>query len=164
MKTSIIVAIDKNNVIGSGNKMLWHLPADLKHFKELTTNHHVLMGRKTFESIGKVLPNRTNIILSSSIINNKDNLYVFNNDIEALKFAYNNGETELFIIGGGEIYKYFINSVDKLYITEVDTEVQGDVYFPKIDYSKWELIERQSFKADEKNCFNYSFSVFERKF
>ncbi|OFX78134.1 MAG: hypothetical protein A2X12_06070 [Bacteroidetes bacterium GWE2_29_8] len=166
MQISIIVAMGIDNVIGYKNQLLCNMPADLKHFKNLTTNHHIIMGRKTFESIGKALPNRTNIILSHSLTNNDyerdDNIVVFDNINKAIKFANKNNENELFIIGGGEIYKSAIDLADKLYITKIENNFEGDTYFPLIDYSKWKLVCESFFSRDEKNNFNYSFSLYNK--
>lgn len=160
-KISIIVAIAKNNVIGKDNQLIWHLPADLKHFKNLTTGHHIIMGRKTFESIGKPLPNRTSIIITRQ----KD--YAFEGCItagsleEALtKVKY---DDEIFIIGGGEIYAQAMPVADKLYITKIEQEFEGDIVFPEISPEIWQLTEQVEHEPDEKNRYNYSFCEYIKK-
>lgn len=155
MKISIIVALTKNNVIGSKNKLLWNIPEDLKRFKNLTTGHHILMGRKTFESIGRILPNRTNIILSKHEVIKIPNAFVFNNLSKAIKFAKDRGENELFIIGGGMIYKECLPLVDKIYITKINDQYEGDVYFPKINYKDWTQIFNEK-HLDNNPSFEYS--------
>jgi len=138
MKISIIVAVAKNNVIGKkGSWLLWHIPEDLKHFKEITMGHHILMGRKTFESIGRVLPGRVSLILSSNKNYKVEGTHIFQKPEEAIEFAKKYKEKELFIIGGGEIYKALFPLAQKLYVTRVLKSYKGDVYFPKIDEGHW---------------------------
>lgn len=162
MVISCIVASAKNNVIGKDNKMPWHLPADLAYFKKITSGHHILLGRKNFESIGRPLPNRTNVIITGDKEFACSNCMVTYSIEEALSVAYNNGEEEVFIIGGGMIYEQSKDLWDKIYLTEIDLEVEGDVFFPELNWEKWELISSQENEKDDKNQYNYTFKVFHR--
>ncbi|MFK7808130.1 MAG: dihydrofolate reductase [Saprospiraceae bacterium] len=163
MTVSAIVATAKNNVIGINNGIPWYLPADLKYFKRTTLNHHIIMGRKSYESIGRPLPKRTNVIVTRDPFYAASNCLITHSVEEALKLALDNNEDEAFIIGGGEIYKLAMPFVNRLYLTEVDLEVEGAVYFPEIDLSEWELISEESHEPDEKNEMAYTFKVLERK-
>ncbi|MEM6964966.1 MAG: dihydrofolate reductase [Bacteroidota bacterium] len=163
MKISCIVAVAKNNVIGKDNDIPWYLPADLKYFKKTTLNHHIIMGRNCYESIGKPLPKRTNVILTRNPFYTVSNCYVTHSLEEALQLAEDNAETEAFIIGGAQIYELAMDKCDTLYLTEVDLEVEGDVFFPKINFDEWELISESTHQADEKNEHDYTFKVFKRK-
>lgn len=154
MSISLIVAAAKNNAIGKDNALLWHLSADLKRFKALTTGHPVIMGRKTFESIGKPLPNRRNIVISRSLPVIQGCEVVASVE-EALALIHP-GE-EVFIIGGGSIYKALWHVADRLYLTLVKTELAGDTFIPEIKTDEWKEIRREDFDADEKNEFGYSF-------
>jgi dihydrofolate reductase len=164
MIVSIIVATSLNHAIGKNNQLLWHLPADLKFFKSTTMGCPVVMGRKTFQSIGRTLPGRKNIVITRDNNFNSDNqfdLTVVGSIDEALVKL--NNESEVFIIGGGEIYKQSIESVDTIYLTLVNTVIDGDVYFPEIDKSKFNLVWEEKHLADEKNKFDYTFQKFEKK-
>jgi dihydrofolate reductase len=163
MKVSIIVATDLNNAIGKENKLLWHLPADLKFFKNTTTGHSIIMGRKTFESIGRALPNRTNIIISRNNALSVEGCTVKNNLTDALRFCKENNETEAFVIGGGEIYQQAIELADTIYLTKVHHVFDADTFFANWDKTNWQLISKEYFAKDEKNTFDYSFEVWERK-
>ena len=143
MKISLIAAVSQNGVIGNGSKIPWHIPADFKHFKEITMGHHILMGKKTYESIGRILPGRTNIILSSDENFKVEGAFVFDSIDKALKFAENNGETELMIIGGGSIYGTFYPMADKIYLTKVLRDFGGDIKFPEIEMEKWKVESSQ---------------------
>lgn len=151
---NIIAAVSNNGVIGIDNKLPWHLPADLKHFKELTTGHTVVMGRKTFESIGKPLPSRTNIVLTRDRSFKHDGVLVTHdfNTIYNLK-------KEVFVIGGKDIYELFINEADKLYITRVHANVHGDTYFPYIP-KHFELKSYRYRRSDDKNIYDIDFCVY----
>ena len=153
----IIVATSKNRVIGNDNKLIWRLSSDLKRFKELTSGNPVVMGRKTFESIGKPLPNRRNIIITRNENYEVDGCEV----VSSLEEAFLLTNNDCFIIGGGEIYKQSMDSADKIYLTLVNCEVEGDTYFPEID-SNWKKISRKDFESDEKNEYNYSFIEYEK--
>jgi len=161
MRISLIVVADENNGIGINNNLLCHLPADLKYFKRISTGHHILMGRKTFDAVGKALPNRTNIIISKSGFK-ADNTFSFDNIKSGIEFANQNGEEELFIVGGDSIYAQSIELADKIYLTRIHYKFEADSYFPKLD-DKWNLESSQAFKADDKNAYDYTFLVYTRK-
>jgi dihydrofolate reductase len=153
----IIVAISKNKVIGKDNSLIWHLPADLKRFKEITAGNAVIMGRKTYESIGKPLPNRRNIIITRNENYEVEGCEVVNSLEEALLICYEN----CFIIGGAEIYKQSLPITDEIYLTEVDNVFDGDSFFPELG-NEWYEVSNEKFEADDKNQFNYSFIKYER--
>lgn len=160
MEISIIVATSKNNVIGRDGGIPWHLSADLKRFKALTTGHPIVMGRRTFESIGRPLPGRRNIVISNSV-NAIDGCDIMKSVDELLND--NSLDGKVFIIGGGEIYKQFLPYAKKVYLTEVETEIaDGDTFFPELNPMEWIEVGRESHEADEKNDFNYSFVDYER--
>jgi len=144
MKISMIVAYGKNWEIGLDNQMLWHISEDFKNFKTITSGHHILMGRKTFESIGKPLPNRTSLVLSNSGFEH-EGVHTFNDVQEAFNFARKNAEEELFIIGGANIYETLFPYVDKMYLSEVDFEGEADAYLKEIDFSTWDLQEQKEY-------------------
>ena len=160
---SIIVAIAKNNAIGKDNKLLWHLPEDLKRFKRLTTGHNIIMGRKTFESLGRVLPNRHHIILCNDAkLNIEDENVEILDDISKLD-KYINSEEENFVIGGATMYKLLMPYAKKMYITEIDKDFDGDVYFPEISLNEWKATEREQGPEDNENDFEYEYVTYERK-
>jgi dihydrofolate reductase len=164
MTVSIIVATSLNHAIGKDNQLLWHLPADLKFFKTTTMGCPVVMGRKTFQSIGRTLPGRKNVVITRDKNFNSDNQFdilVVGSLDEALVKLH--AENEVFIIGGGEIYNQSIDSVDNIYITLVNTIIDADVYFPEIDKTKFDLVWEEKHVADEKNKFDYTFQKFDRK-
>ena len=163
MIISTIVASARNNVIGKDNDIPWYLPADLKYFKKQTLGHHILMGRKCFESIGKPLPKRTNIILTRNPYFIASNCLVVHTLEEAIDIASANDEEELFIIGGGQVYEMTMHLWDRIYMTDVDLYVEGDVYFPAIDIRDWELKSQEDCAPDEKNEYAYSFKIYERR-
>jgi dihydrofolate reductase len=160
---TIIAAIAKNNALGKDNDLIWHLPEDLKRFKKTTSGHYILMGRNTFESIGKPLPNRTTIIITRNDNYFKDGCLIANSLEEAIELAKE--DEQIFIIGGAQIYTYAIknNIADTLDITFVNQEFEADVFFPEIDPTIWEEVSREDFKADEKNKFDYSFLKFKKR-
>lgn len=160
---SIIVAVAKNNVIGKDNKLLWHLSEDLKRFKRLTMNKNIIMGRKTFESLGRVLPNRKHIILCNdmNLIINDENVLVLDN-ISKLDY-YINSNDENFVIGGGTIYKLLMPFVSKLYVTHIDEVFEGDVYFPEIDLKIWKKISEEDGVTNEENPYSYKYVTYIRK-
>jgi dihydrofolate reductase len=153
----IIVAISKNRIIGNNNQLIWKLSSDLKRFKELTNGNPVVMGRKTYESIGRPLPNRRNIIITRNSEYEVEGCEIVSSLEEALLLTNNN----CFIIGGGEIYKQSLNIADKIYLTLVDKDFEGDTSFPELG-KEWAKINQDDFEADEKNEYNYSFIEYDR--
>lgn len=149
--------MSKNRIIGNNNSLIWNLPNDLKRFKQLTTGNPVVMGRKTYESIGRPLPNRRNIVITRNSEFSAENCEIVNSLSEALLLCKNN----CFIIGGGEIYRESISAADKLYITLIDGDFEGDTQFPEIDAS-WVEVNKEDFQPDGKNKHNYSFIEYER--
>jgi len=162
MKISLIVAMSANRVIGRNNKMPWHLSADLKRFRAITLNSPILMGRKTFESIGKPLDGRTNLILSKNPTYQPEGCFVFNSLEMALNTAKNVGE-ELFIIGGATLYEIALPLANRLYLTNIEAEFEGDTFFPELDLNDWNEIACERITDDEKVDFSYHFLVLERK-
>jgi len=163
MIVSIIVATSLNNAIGKNNQLLWHLPADLKFFKATTMGCPVIMGRKTFQSIGRTLPGRTNVVITSDKNFNSDNQFgivVVSSIDEALVKLH--AEKEVFIIGGGEIYNQTIDIANVIYRTLVNTTIDGDVYFSDINSDAFNLVWEEKHEADEKNKFDYTYQKFER--
>ncbi|HET6243501.1 MAG: dihydrofolate reductase [Bacteroidetes bacterium] len=161
MIKSFLVAVAKNNVIGKDNKLPWYLPADLRFFKNLTTGHHIIMGRKTFESFGKPLPNRTSVVITRKKDYNSQGCIVVHSIEEAIKTAA--VEKEIFIIGGEEIFSQSMSIADRIYLTRINEEFEGDAFFPELNSQEWKLKEKQDFEADEKNKYGYSFCIYERK-
>jgi dihydrofolate reductase len=163
MTISCIVAVGDNNIIGKDNDIPWYLPADLQYFKKTTLHSPVIMGRNCYVSIGRPLPKRTNIIITRDVYFISSNCIVCRSVHEALKEAKLTGAEEVFIIGGGQIYDQTKELWDKLYITHVDINVSGDVFFPEIDYSKWNQTFKEHHTKDEKNEYNYTFMIYEKK-
>ena len=161
MILSIIVAMAENRVIGRDNGLIWRLSADLKRFKALTTGHTVVMGRKTFESMGRALPNRRNIVITRDPGYRAEGCEVVNSVEEALLLVAT--EEEVFIIGGGMIYRELWDRADRLYLTVVHAEVEGDTFLPEVSPERWQEVRRECFPGDEKNEFSYSFVDFLRK-
>lgn len=162
MEISCIVGMGHNNVIGKDNDIPWHLSADLRYFKKTTLNHHILMGRTNYYSIGRPLPKRTNIIVTRDPFFIVSNCLVVHSIEEGIETARANGEEELFIIGGGNIYEQTIDICTKLYLTEIDVDVEGDIFFPKINFDEWELISEEPHQKDEKNPYDYNFKIYKR--
>ena len=161
MILSIIVAASENHVIGCHNTLIWHISADLKRFKQLTTGHTVLMGRKTFESIGRALPNRRNIVISRNEELQAVGCEQARSIDEALEMVKD--EDEVFVIGGGAIYREVWERADRLYYTLVHANVSGDTYIPDINIEKWEMTSKEDFSAGENDDFEYSFIYYQRK-
>ncbi len=157
MKLSLIVAVAENHVIGNNNQLIWHLPNDLKQFRRLTTGHCIIMGRKTFESIGKPLPNRTSVIISRNPAFKIEGCITVDSLENAISEAKKIENEEAFIIGGAEIYRLSLPLVDKIYLTEVHHSFEGDTTFPEIDKSIWQETHREDFETDEKHQYPYSF-------
>ena len=159
---SIIVAKAKNNIIGKNNSLLWNLPEDMKYFKEKTLGHTVIMGRKTFESIGKALQERKNIVFSQNpdFKVKDENVKIVHSMLEIKEYI--DDEKENFVIGGAMIYNLLMPYVEKLYVTEIDKDFEGDAFFPKIDEKMWKETTRIKGNVDNKSDFNYDFVVYER--
>lgn len=160
---SIIVAKAKNNIIGKENKLVWRLPADLQHFKEITTGHTIIMGRKTFESLGKTLPNRKHIVFSQNpdFKVKEENVQVVHSMLEIQEYIQN--EEENFVIGGAMIYNLLMPHVSKMYVTEIEEEFEGDCFFPRINTEIWKEISREKGPKNEENNLDYDYVTYERK-
>lgn len=156
---SFIVAMDQNRAIGRNNKLPWHLPADLKYFKRVTMGHPILMGRKTYESIGKPLPGRDNIVITRNPEYKAEGCTVVHSPEEAARLF--DGK-EVFVIGGAEIFKQFYSFADKLYVTIIHHDFEADTFFQAIDGSEWKAVSREPGIKDEKNPFDYEFVVYEK--
>lgn len=163
MIISIIVAASENNAIGKDGQLLWHLPNDLKFFKNTTWGMPVVMGRNTFESVGKILPGRFNIVMTSNSHWEKEGVIKVASLPEAIEAAQKTGCKELFIAGGGVVYKNCLPLADKIYMTRVHTQLEGDTFFPEMEKDKWQLTMQEDFTADEKHAYAYSFQVWEKK-
>lgn len=162
MITSLILARAKNGVIGKNNDIPWRLPADWNYFKKITSGHHIIMGRKTFESLKKALANRTNVILSRKTNYKPEDCFVFDHLDKALYFAKVNGEDECFVIGGAEIFKIALPVADRIYLTEIKAELHGDTFFHPFSEKEWKEISRTSHPKDEKNAYDMDFVIYER--
>ncbi|WP_018665156.1 dihydrofolate reductase [Heyndrickxia acidiproducens] len=159
---SFLWAQDEKGVIGKNNRLPWHLPADLKYFKAVTMGHPIVMGRKTYESIGRPLPGRTNLILTRNPDFKAAGCLVFSSKAELLKWAGERGE-EVFVTGGAEIFALLAEDADRLYKTQIAADIGGDTYFPAINWDAFELVSCKKGIRDEKNPYDYEFQVFERK-
>lgn len=160
MKTAFVVAMDEQGLIGRDNDLPWRLSADLQYFRRITMGKPILMGRKTHESIGRALPGRQNIVVSSLADYQAEGCDVVNSIESALKLAAD--EDEIMVIGGSSLFEQMFDIVDKLYLTRVHAELEGDTWFPQWDKTKWQLISQESHPADEKNDYAYSFEVYQR--
>lgn len=158
---TLVVAMGMNREIGVNNQLPWHLPKDLKHFKELTTGHPVVMGRKTYESIGKPLPNRTNIVISRKTDWFEEGILIVSSIKEALKFAHKIDQ-DLFVIGGGNIFEQTLSMADRLEVTEIKTTLEADTFFPAINPQVWKKTNEVCYERDEKNNFDFCFQTFEK--
>ena len=159
---SIIVAKAKNNVIGKDNQLIWNLPEDLKRFKDITTGHTIIMGRKTFESLGRVLPNRKHIVFSQNPdfqVNDK-NVEIVHSMLQIQQYI--ESEEEVFVIGGAMIYGLLMPHVTKMYITQINENFEGNIIFPKFDTEKWEIIDREVGIKDENNKFDYEYITYKK--
>ncbi|HDO1383050.1 TPA: type 3 dihydrofolate reductase [Aeromonas veronii] len=163
MKISMIAAMAHDRVIGKDNQMPWHLPADLAHFKRVTLGKPVLMGRKTFESIGRPLPGRRNLVISRNPGYQAEGIEVVRSVEAALALLAGSSVEELMVIGGGHLYAEMLPSADCLYLTQIDLAVEGDTRFPAFDDGQWQRIECESHPADEKNPHPYSFETWQRR-
>jgi dihydrofolate reductase len=163
MIISLIVAASTNNAIGKNNRLLWNLPNDMKFFKNTTWGMPVIMGRKTYESMDKPLPGRFNFVITRQSDWTAEGITVASDINDAIKKAGETNCKEIFIIGGGEIFKESIGAADKIYLTRVHADLDGDTFFPMIDENKWQLVSNEDFTADEKHAYAYSFQTWEAK-
>jgi len=154
----LIAAVAENNALGKDNQLVWHLPNDFKRFKTLTSGHYILMGRKTFESFPRPLPNRTHIIITRQKNYSYEGCLVASSIEKALEMAPK--DEDIYVIGGGEIYKQSIDIADKIEITKVHSTFEADTYFPEIDAEKWELVFEKHHKKDEKHNFDFTFQTY----
>ncbi len=161
MRLSIIAAMSANRVIGSSNNLPWRLPADLKRFKNLTMGHHLIMGRKTFESIGQPLPGRTTVVITHQTGYAPSGVLVAHSIDQALQLAAD--DPEVFVAGGGQIYQQMLPRADRLYLTSIHEEFEGDTDFPEFKESDWKLISEEDHPPDEKNSYPYSFLIYKKK-
>ena len=162
MIKSIMVARSDNHVIGKNNQLPWRMPADLRYFKQTTMGHYCIMGRKTFESVDNPLPGRTNVIITRQPEYHAEGCLVVHNLEEAFRQGEEQAQEEIFVLGGAEIYKQALDVVDRIYLTEIKTTVDGDTFFPPIDPTRWKEIKREEHSADEKNPYDYAFVVLEK--
>ncbi|MCW8195737.1 type 3 dihydrofolate reductase [Proteobacteria bacterium 005FR1] len=166
MRISLIVALTDNRVIGRENKMPWHLPNDLKYFKRMTMGKPVVMGRKTFESIGKPLPGRTNVVITHQSGWRAEGVQVAHNVPEGLELATRlsliDGSEEVMVIGGAQIYREVLPQAHRLYLTQIHTQIDGDAFFPEISEDEWQEVGREDHKADSANPHDHSFVVLDR--
>lgn len=160
MTITLIAAAAENNALGKDNDLVWHLPDDFKRFKKLTSGHCIIMGRKTLESMDGPLPNRTNIVITRQEGYTFKGCTIVHSFEEALKACLQ--DEEIFIIGGGEIYKQAIEKADKIELTRIHTTVEADAYFPKIDKSKWQLVNEEYHSKDEKHTFDFTYQTFRK--
>ncbi len=160
MIISLIAAVDDAGGIGKDNHLPWHLPADLKHFRRLTTGHHMIMGRKTHESIGRLLPDRTSIILTKDLSCQVEGCLIAHSLPEAIQLAKSRGEDEVFIIGGGQVFKQAIPFADRIYLTVVNAHFPADIFFPPLDPAHWVEIESSCHDADDQNPYSYTFKIY----
>lgn len=158
---TMIAAAAENNALGKDNDLVWHLPDDFKRFKRLTSGHHIIMGRKTFESFPKLLPDRTHVIITRKKDYSPENTIVVHSMEEALKVS--KLDDEAFIIGGGEIYKMGMEHADRIELTRVHGEFEADTHFPEIDKSEWEIVKDQFHDKDEKHDYSFTYLTYERK-
>jgi dihydrofolate reductase len=166
MIVSAIAALSQNRVIGKNNDLPWRLPDDMKFFMETTKGHHVVMGRKNYDSLKpkfKPLPERTNIVITRQSELNAPGCAVLHNIEEALRLANKNSENECFIIGGAEIYKLAMPFTNRLYLTEIKASIQGDTFFPEINLTEWKEVSRKHHSADERHAYAFDFVIYDKK-
>ena len=154
----LIAATSQNNALGKDNKIIWHLPDDFKRFKELTSGHHIIMGRKTFESFPKPLPNRTHVVITRQKNYNPEGCTVVNSIEEAFRICPEN--EDVFLIGGAEIYKLGLPFTDKIELTYINETFEADAFFPEIDFSEWKLTNEEFHPKDEKHAHDFSFQTY----
>lgn len=160
MKISLVVAMDENRLIGARNRLPWRLPADLRHFKRVTMGHPIVMGRRTWESIGRALPGRTNIVMTRRSDYHAEGAVVVDS-LDAAKAAAGECD-ELMIIGGARLYEQVLPEADRIYLTEIHAAFEGDTYFPELPHDEWACVSRRDCDGDDRNPFDYSFLVLER--
>ncbi|MBC8868816.1 MAG: dihydrofolate reductase [Planctomycetes bacterium] len=160
MRISLIVAMSENRVIGRDGRLPWHLSADLRRFKRLTMGHHIIMGRKTFESIGRLLPGRITVVVTRQADYEADEALVAHDIDEAIRAA--KSDNEAFLIGGGELYRQALSAVDRIYLTQVHAQVEGDTLFPELQLGDWQIVEQSRHPADRQNQYEHSFLVYDR--
>lgn len=158
---SLIVAMTQNSVIGKDGDMPWRMSDDLRRFKKITMGHHLLMGRKTFDSIGRALPGRTSVVISRSAIYDDPDIRVARSLDEAIEIAA--ADDEIFVTGGAQIFELALPKIERIYLTRIHCTLDGDTFFPKVDWERWRLIDEQHGVADAKNQFDYSFQTYDRK-
>ncbi|MEO6168265.1 MAG: dihydrofolate reductase [Chitinophagales bacterium] len=162
MIISLIVAAAENNVIGKEGKLPWHLPADMKYFKQTTSGHTVIMGRGTLESLGKPLPGRTNIVITRQQHYKAPGCTVVSNIKDAVAYANENGTHETFIIGGGDVFSQSMSLADRIYLTRIFHSFEGDTFFPELNTDDWKMVSEERHEPDEKNKYAFSFQEFEK--
>ena len=163
MRLSIIAALSSNNVIGRNNQLPWHLGSDLKRFKALTMGHHLIMGRRTFESVGKPLPGRVFVVITRDTTFAAPGITVVHSLDEGIRLAVDAGDQEPFIAGGAVVYEQAIHRADRMYLTRVHAEIEGDTFFPDFDdVTEWQLVDAEHCEADEKNDYPFSFLTYDR--
>ena len=159
---SLIVAMDRNNLIGVNNQLPWHLPNDLKYFKRVTTGHPIVMGRKTRDSIGRNLPNRENVIITRNPAYQCEDCTILHSVQEFYEWSKEKQAEEIFIIGGAELFAETIKKTDRLYITQIDHNFAGDTFFPALNWQEWKLVSEKKGEVDEQNIYPHTFLVYER--
>jgi dihydrofolate reductase len=163
MRVALIAALTTNNVIGRDNGLPWHLGTDLRRLKSLTMGHHFIMGRKTYESVGKPLPGRTNVVITTRADYAPDGIVVVHALEDALRLAGDAHDEEPFIAGGAEIFRLAIHRADRMYLTRIHADLEGDAFFPDFDdVNEWHLVDSEHFEADEKNDYPFSFLTYDR--
>lgn len=163
MRLSIIAALSSNNVIGRDNQLPWHLGTDLKRFKQLTMGHHLIMGRKTFDSVGKPLPGRINVVITRDPDYAAEGITIVHSLEEGIRIAVDAGDEEPFIAGGAQMFEQSMHRADRMYLTRVHVDLEGDAFFPDFDdVSEWQLTDSEHFDADEKNDYPFSFLTYDR--
>jgi dihydrofolate reductase len=163
MRLSLIAAVAENGIIGRGKDLPWHLPLDLKRFRNLTMGHHLLMGRKTFESIGRALPGRTTVVLTRSAFQPPPRVLKARSLKEAIEIARAAGEEEAFVVGGEEVYRVALSLADRLYLTRVHAVVEGDTFFPPLELDAWRLLSSERHEPGEENSHALSFEILEKR-
>lgn len=160
-RISIIVAAALNQAIGKDNQLLWHLPNDLRFFKRTTTGHPIVMGRKTYESVGKPLPNRRNIVISRQTDHHAEGIETVQSLDEAIELASRDTD-EIFVVGGAAIYALALERTDRIYLTQVHASPEADTFFPEFDEAAWNLVSRETYPSDERHAYPYTFLVYDR--